>query len=274
MGGAHGVPAAKRSQAPLPSQKPVVPQLAAPELAHVFVGSAPPDGTGAQVPAVAGSAHDRHVPAQAVLQHTPCAHTPLPHSAPSAQAAPGDLRPHEPFVHTAGVSQSALAAQVALHAEAPQRNGKHELAAGVTHAPAPSHVDAGVYVAPDPEVGQLASPQGVPCANFWQAPASHMPFVPQLAAPSAAQVLEGSGAPGGTSPQTPIAPGSAHDLHAPAHAVEQHTPCAQKVEAHSVASEQNEPMGFLPHELPTHTLGVRQAVLVVHAPKQRAPLHT
>lgn len=143
-GGAHDVPAAKSSQAPLPSQKPVVPQLAAPALRHAFVGSVPPLGTGAQVPAVAASAHDRHVPVQALRQHTPCAQKPLAHSVPSAHVAPGDLRPQDPFAQEAGASQSASAAHEALHAEAPQRNGKHELAAGVTQAPAPSQVEPGV----------------------------------------------------------------------------------------------------------------------------------
>jgi len=270
VGGAHGVPAAYRSHAPLPSQKPVVSQLAAPAFVHVFVGSVPPTGTGVQVPAVAASAHDRHVPVQAVLQQTLCAQKPLAHSAPSAQVAPGDLRPHEPFVHIAGGPQSASAVQLALQAEAPQRNGKHELAAGVTHAPAPSHVEPGVNVVV--LAGQLGSPQGVPCPNFWQAPAAHMPFVPHVDAPCATQVFEGSGAPVATSPHVPIAPCSAHDLHAPAQAVEQHTPCAQKPEPHSDAVEQNAPMGFAPHEVAVQTLGETHWASAVHRSKHRAPL--
>jgi hypothetical protein len=163
-GGAHGVPAPKTSQAPLPSQKPVVAQLAAPAFTHEFVGSVPPLATGAQVPAVATIAHDRQVPVQAVRQHTPCEQKPLAHSVRSAQVAPGGLSPHDPFVHVAGGSQSASAAQAARHAAAPHRNGKQELAAGVTQAPAPSQVEAGVKVAAP--AGQLAAPQGVPCANF------------------------------------------------------------------------------------------------------------
>ena len=116
-GGAHGVPAAKSSQAPLPSQNPVVAQVAAPAFAHALVGSAPPLGTGAQVPAVVVRAHERHVPVQAVRQQTPCAQKPLPHSTPSAHVAPGPLRPQDPALHTAGASQSASAAQLALQAE-------------------------------------------------------------------------------------------------------------------------------------------------------------
>jgi hypothetical protein len=272
-GGAHDVPAPKSWQAPAPSQNPVVPQLAAPAFAHVPVGSAPPPGTGAHVPAVAASAHDRHVPVQAVLQHTPCAHVPDAHSAPSAHAAPGDLRPHEPFVHTAGATQSASAVHVALHAEPPQRKGKHEDAVGVTHVPAPSHVEPGVNVVPGIVVGQLASAHGTPCAYFWQAPASHMPFVPQVDIVCAAHVPAGSGAPGGTSRQRPIEPVSAHERHGPEQSAAQHTPCAHAPETHSLLSEQNAPVGFLPHELlASHVLGATQAASAVHEPQQRAPL--
>jgi hypothetical protein len=240
-------------------------------LLQAFVGSVPPAGTGVQVPAVAARAHERQRPVQSVLQQTPCAQKPLAHSLPSAHVAPGDLRPHEPFVHIAGGPQSSSVVQLALHAEAPQRNGKHEVAPGVTQAPAPSHVEPGVKVVV--VGGQLGSPQGVPCANFWQAPAAHMPFVPHIAAGCATQVFEGSGAPVATSPQVPIAPASAHDLHGPAQAVEQHTPCAQKPERHSEAFEQNAPIGFGPQEVAVHTLGERHWLSLVHRSKQRAPLH-
>jgi hypothetical protein len=99
-------------------------------------------------------------PSQAAEQQTRWAHTPLTHSGPSSQAAPLGLRPHEPMSHTAGGAQSSELAQVDLQAPAPQMKGKHELAAGVTHAPAPSHVDSGVSVVA--LVGQLAVRQGVP----------------------------------------------------------------------------------------------------------------
>jgi hypothetical protein len=108
--------------------------------------------------------------------------------------------------------------------------------------------------------------------NFWQAPAAHIPFVPQVEAACATQVLDGSGAPVATLPHVPIEPGSAHDLHAPAQAVEQQTPCAQKVEAHSAPSAQKAPMGFGPHEPAAHALGERHWLSAVHVSKQRAPL--
>jgi hypothetical protein len=143
-------------------QKPVVPQLAAPALAQRPPGSAPPVGTGLQVPALAASAHDRQVPVQALSQQTPWAQKPEAHSVPSAQAAPGGLSPHEPLAQTAGGAQSASAVHELLHTETPQRNGKQELEAGVTQAPAPSQVDPGVKLVPV----QPASLQGVPRAYF------------------------------------------------------------------------------------------------------------
>jgi hypothetical protein len=100
-----------------------------------------------------------------------------------------------------------------------------------------------------------------------------MPFVPQVDAVVAAQVFDGSGAPAGTSAQVPMAPASAHDLHAPAQAVAQQTPCAQKPEPHSTAAEHEDPLVFLPQELcASHTFGGTQAALLVHAEKQRVPL--
>jgi hypothetical protein len=111
---------------------------------QVPVGSAPPASTGEHVPAEADSAQDMHVPLHADRQQTPCAQVPEAHSTPSLHAAPGDLSPHEPSLHTEGAAQSASEAQVPLHTEAPHLKGAQELAAGVTHAPAPSQAEAGV----------------------------------------------------------------------------------------------------------------------------------
>jgi len=93
-------------------QKPVVPQLAAPLSVHWPVGSAPPAGTGAQVPVVPLSAHERHLPVQVVAQQTPWAQTVLEHSAPVWQTAPFGLRPQDPALQVAGIAQSALVAHV------------------------------------------------------------------------------------------------------------------------------------------------------------------
>jgi hypothetical protein len=224
-----------------------------------------------QVPGAVATAHDWQVPAHAVRQQTPCAHTPVAHSVPRLHAAPGDLSPQEPSLHTEGATQSASDVQVALHAAAPHWNGAQEIAAGVTHAPAPSHAEAPVYVVL--LAGQVAPAHGVPWGYFWQAPASHMPFVPQLVLPWATHVPEGSGAPVATLVHEPIAVARAQVRHVPPQSVAQQTPCAQKVEAHSLPFEQNEPMGFLPHELAAQVLGATQSPSPPHDVKQRDPLH-
>jgi len=162
----------------LPSQPPVIPQLAAPSFLQLPVGSEPLAATGAHVPSDVFVAHDMHVPPQLVRQHTPWAQKPVAHSEPSLQVAPGDLSPHEPPTHTAGATQSPSAVHVALHAAAPHLYGAHDAEPGVTHVPAPSHVDAGVNVVVP--AGQLASLHGAPCGYFWQAPFSHMPLVPHV----------------------------------------------------------------------------------------------
>jgi hypothetical protein len=161
-GGAHWVPAAYSWQAALPSQRPVIPQVAAPWVVHCPLGSVPPAAIGLQVPTEPTSPHDVQLPVQAVAQQIPSAQKPLWQSPGAAQGAPAGRRPHEPLLHTLGDAQSASARQVALQAATPHLNGKHEVAGGVMHTPAPSQVDAGVSVMP--LAGQLASAQGVPCA--------------------------------------------------------------------------------------------------------------
>jgi hypothetical protein len=145
---------------PLPSQNPVVPQLAAPVFVHEAVGSPPPAGTGVHVPALPGTAQERQVVAQAVLQQTPWAQIPDMHSPPPAHAAANPFSPHEPLLQTAVGAQSALAVQVFLQTPVPQPNGKHEVAPGVTQAPAPLQVAPGVNVV----FTHVESLQGVPCA--------------------------------------------------------------------------------------------------------------
>jgi hypothetical protein len=113
------------------------------------------------MPALPGSAHDRHDPAHAVRQQVPWAQTPLPHSLPAPHTAPSGLRPHDPSLQTPGGAQSASEVQVDLHAAMPQRNGKHEVATGYEQVPAPSQVPVGVKVVV--LVGQVAGRQGVPC---------------------------------------------------------------------------------------------------------------
>jgi hypothetical protein len=246
----------------LPSQKPVVPQVAAPASEQVRVGSTPPGRIGVQVPTLPSTAHDMQRAVQALVQHTPpWPQRPDRHSVPSLHGAASGLSPHDPLLHTAGAAQSASAVQLPLHAVAPQRKGKQELAMGATQVPAPSQAAPGVNVV----VTQVGSWHGVPPAYLWQAPASHFPSVPQLAEPWSMQVAAGSGAPTGTLEQMPMELVSAHDRQAPVQADAQQTPCAQLPEAHSVRSEQKAPLVFLPHEFPLQTLPGVQLASVVQA---------
>ena len=120
-----------------------------------------PAPTATQLPALPEIAQDRQVPVQAVWQQVPCAQMPLLHSLPSPQIAPLGLRPQDPSLQTPGCAQSASAVHDDLQAAAPQRNGKQEVAAAVTHILAPSQLPAGVNVVVP--AGQVAGPHGVPC---------------------------------------------------------------------------------------------------------------
>jgi hypothetical protein len=92
----------------------------------------------------------------------------------------------------------------------------------------------------------------------------HTPFVPQVLAPASMHWLAGvGGIPIGMLLQVPADPVSAHDWQVPVHAVAQHTPCAQKPDAHSVAPAHVCPSGFLEQVPPLHTLGATQSALVV-----------
>jgi hypothetical protein len=136
--------------------------------------------------------------------------------------------------------------------------------------PAPSQAAPAVNVVPP--VGQVAAAHDVPWTYFWQAPAVHLPLVPQLADPWSLQPPAGSGIPVGTSLQRPSEPDSAQERHEPVQAVAQQIPCAQVAERHSVLVEQEAPLGLSPHELAVQTLPVEHSALVAHDAKHFDPL--
>jgi hypothetical protein len=143
-------------------QKPSVLHDAAPMSAHPPCGSTSPVGTFEQVPREFASAHDLHVPVQVVSQQTPCSQFPDRHSLSAPQATPRALSPHDPFVQTAGGAQSAAEVQAARQTPVPQRYGKHEVCAGVTHTPDPLQVDVPVNIVVP--AAQVESAQAVPLA--------------------------------------------------------------------------------------------------------------
>ncbi len=222
-------------------------------------------------PRVAVSAHDLHTPVQALSQQKPCSQKVERHSSLPEQIAPFGLSPHRPATHTAGDKQSPSAVHEALQASTPQRYGKHGVVPGVTQAPVPLQVESNVdrLVV----VGQVAGRHGVPSEYFWQAPASHLPLVPQVEASCTAHSPAGSSEFVATFEHTPNVPAT-HDLHAELQAVSQQTPCAQKLLRHSMAVEHDAPFSFSPHEFAAQVNGVKHWVLLVHALKQRVPLQT
>jgi hypothetical protein len=90
----------------------------------------------------------------------------------------------------------------------------------------------------------------------------HDPSVPQVATPWSAHSLFAS-CPAGTDAQVPAVPIRAHDTQVPAHAVEQHTPCAQTLCAHWPAIVQGWPSASLPQLMLTQLLGDTQSVAAV-----------
>jgi hypothetical protein len=166
------------------------------------------------------------------------------------------LSPHEPLIQVAGLAQSTLLVQTDLQALTPQVKGKHEPPIGVVQAPAPSQVEAGVNVIPG--VGQLAPAQAVPSGYFWQAPAWHLPSLPQDVPPWSVQRAAGSGRPVGTAVHRPIVPVIAQEKQDEPQAVAQQTPCAHWLDWHSELAEQNAPLGLSPQDPCTQTLPVEQ----------------
>jgi hypothetical protein len=123
-----------------------------------------------------------------------------------------------------------------------------------------------------PAGGQLAARHEVPWTYLSQAPAAHLPSVPQLAGPWSLQLPAGSGVPVGTLVQRPSDPVSAHERHDPVQAVAQQIPCAQVAERHSVLIEQEAPFGLRPHELEAQTFPVEHSALVAQEVKHLDPL--
>ena len=157
---AHWVPVGKLRQAPAPLQVPSRPQVEALAATHWLAAlGAWPAGTGVQVPTLLVSAHDMQVPAQALLQQTPCAQKFEAQAEPVVQGAPGGSLPQLLLVQEFGETQSALVEQVVLQAVVPHWNGSHIAVVAARQDPAPSQVCACVSVDP---VHDAPAPQSVP----------------------------------------------------------------------------------------------------------------
>ena len=85
---AQAVPSGYVVQAPAPLQTPVVPQLEAGIALHCPAGSAPPLGTGLQVPCFPSTAHELQLPQLDDPQQTPSVQWPLAQVLSAVHAVP------------------------------------------------------------------------------------------------------------------------------------------------------------------------------------------
>lgn len=96
---------------------PLVPQVEASVVAHwVATAGASPAGMLLQIPLLSLSAHDLHVPVQALWQQTPCWQKPELHSLAVAHGSPSGCLVQAPPLQMYGATQSASAVQLFLHA--------------------------------------------------------------------------------------------------------------------------------------------------------------
>lgn len=197
-----------------------------------------------------------------------------PHSVPAAHVVPFGFSEQLPLLQTVGATQSALLAQVALHALAvvSQVRLPGQLDAVTSlQVPVPLQVAGGVYVVPVQEPAAQTVPLGQ--SRQWPAP-SHRPSVRQPAAPVSVHWVVGDGAlPAGTGEQVPAEPASAHERQVPVQAVSQQTPCAQNPDTHDAAVVQAAPGGSLPQLPFAQTLGETQSAFVVQVALQAAVPH-
>jgi hypothetical protein len=111
----HTVPGAYLLQPPAPSQRPLVPQEAAPWSWQTPRLSTTPCVSGVHVPRDEASEQLRQAPSQAVLQQTPSVQKPDAHSVPFTHVPPGFLRPQLFLTHAMPATQSASVVHVGLH---------------------------------------------------------------------------------------------------------------------------------------------------------------
>ena len=137
-----------------------MPQVEAALCAH-WPPSALPAGTLVQVPALPGTAHERHVPVHAVAQQTPCWQKPELQSSFAPQAAPMGALPQLRAVQTLPELHWASVVQVVRQVPSvPQAKGVHGRPEVGTHVPWPSQREAWVSVEPMHLCGWQVIPAG------------------------------------------------------------------------------------------------------------------
>gem|GEM_PF-2653044 len=110
------VSAAYLAHPPIPSQRPVCPQVAEALAEQILCGSGAFTAIGQQVPIRPLWSQLTQAPVQATLQQNPSAQNFEAHCEPAVQTAPIGLGPQLPFTHLMPLAQSASAVQLALQA--------------------------------------------------------------------------------------------------------------------------------------------------------------
>jgi len=254
-------------QAPAPLQTPVVPQLEAGIAWQFAAGSAPPLGTGVQVPCLPATAHELQLPQLDDPQQTPSVQWPLAQALSAVQAVPlGERSVQIPDWQVSPAAQSALVVHAVRQALAPQPKGA-QAAVVCLQVPAPSQLPALMAV----PAAHEGAPQLVPTAAARQAPAPlQVPSNPQGGA--AAQPPCGSLVPAATAVQVPAEPATLQAAHVPQLAVPQQTPSTQLPPWHSFPIAQAWPSRLRPHEPPLQTFPGAQSASLLQTATQAVPL--
>jgi hypothetical protein len=179
----------------------------------------------------------------ALSQQTPSAQKPDLHWALVSHVTPSGRGPQLPLLHVRGAMQSAFVVQTTLHCPFSQIEGLQVMGEPARQVPLPSQLEAGTR----PPAEQVDWPQLVPDLCFAQPPSPlQVPSWPQVAGASGLQIPCGSAPPWTTTPHSPLVSGWEQLTHAPLHAVLQHTPSAQKPDAHSAAHPHAVPSDLAP----------------------------
>jgi hypothetical protein len=179
---------------------------------------------GVQRPSDADSEQLRQAPVHAWSQQTPSTQWFFWHSLDAVHGWPSIFGPQVPLTQAMPTSQSALLAQVSVHAPFRQANGWHSCMAGSWQVPRPSQVAFVIWRLPV----QLEGLHSTSRAYFEQPPKpSQSPVCPQVVRPASLQIPRGSGLSASTGQHVPSRPVRLQETQGPWHAMAQQTPSAQ-----------------------------------------------
>jgi hypothetical protein len=154
------VSAAYLAHPPIPSQRPVCPQVAEALAEQIPCGSGAFTAIGQQVPIRPLWSQLTQAPVQATLQQNPSAQKFDAHCEPAVQTAPIGFGPQLPLTHLAPLTQSPSAVQVTTQALVlvSQPNGAQMVAGPEVQVPWPSQTRTSLTAAPSQEPGAQVVP--------------------------------------------------------------------------------------------------------------------